>query len=136
MHRGGKRSEEYKRLQRLLEKAIRRAEEAEKVDEAIGNVMTVADLQVFFKGRDASEMFSSAEPTEEELTEFLGSGMSTSELQDMIKEQFGEAPQPGAGANAAADAGDDAGADGAAAGDDLLTAGDDDLGFGDDDEVL
>jgi hypothetical protein len=56
---------------------------------------SLADLQAFFKNRDASAMFNASSPTDEELEEFLDSGMSTEELQEMLRDEFGEAPTPG-----------------------------------------
>jgi hypothetical protein len=62
---------------------------------------TLADLQHFFQGRDASAMFDASQPTDEELAEFLHSGLSTEEQQIAIREIFEEAPNPGEGDSAA-----------------------------------
>ena len=55
-------------------------------------VFSILDLQTFFVDRDASRLFNAKTPTDNELHEFLNSGMSTKQLREMLEEEFGEAP--------------------------------------------
>jgi hypothetical protein len=51
--------------------------------------ISTADLMAFFAKHDATELFGTTEPSEEDLSDFLGQ-MEAAEVEDMLVEEYGE----------------------------------------------